>query len=165
MNWKFFFSLLGVITLFAVQLALVKTLPGGDYFYLSLTVLVFIVVLFGLDTALFWWLSIGFLTDLFSFNFFGFYTLLMLVVLLLINFLYNSVLTNRSLYAFLLLTVAATLLYDLSSYLAFSLPWQNFVGQEIKRLGANLLLTIIIFYGITLLSHRLRPVFLIRSKS
>lgn len=165
MNWKFFFSLLGVITLFAVQLALVKTLPGGDYFYLSLTVLVFIVVLFGLEVALFWWLSIGFLTDLFSFNFFGFYTLLMLVVLLLINFLYNSVLTNRSLYAFLLLTVAATLLYDLSSYLAFSLPWQNFVGQEIKRLGANLLLTIIIFYGITLLSHRLRPVFLIRSKS
>ncbi len=165
MNIKFIFGLLAAITLFTAQLALVAALPGGHYFYVSLVVLVFIMVLGGLETAAWWFLLNGFLLDLFAFKFFGFYTLLFAVILTAVYLLFNNVLTNRSLYAFLLLVAVAVLFYDLASYLVLGLSWQNFFIMELKRLGANLLLTIVIFYAITLLSYRLRPVFLIRTKN
>jgi hypothetical protein len=79
-------------------------------------------------------------------------------------FLLNNVLTNRSLYAFLFLTAVASLLFDLVNYAVFALPWHNFLVEELKRLAVNFTVTIIIFYLITWLSYRLRPVFLIRAK-
>ena len=165
MSYKFIFSLLGSIVLFAAQLALVEALPFGGYLCLSLVVLVFIVVLFDMETAIFWFLTNGFLLDLFSFKLFGFHTVLMLVILSVVYFLLNNILTNRSLYAYLLLVAGTILLYDLAGYIVFGLPWNNFFILEVKKIGANFLLTTLIFYSIGVLSTRLRPVFLIRSRN
>jgi len=165
MNFKLVLGILAFVSLFALQLSFIKALPNGSYFYLSLVVLVFIVVLFGLEKALFWFLLNGFLLDLFAFKYFGFYTLLFVIILGVVYFLLSSVLTNRSLYAFLLLVATAVILYDVANYLVFSLSWHGFFSQELKRLLANFAITIIIFYSISLLSYRLRPVFLVRGKN
>jgi len=162
MRWSIIFYFLGVVGLFVLEQAWLRALPGGAYLNLTLVILIFILVLFGLERALPWWLAAGFLNDLFSFHYFGFYTLLFLVIALSTYFLLNNVLTNRSLYVFLFLTAAASLIFDLANYLVFALPWSDFLMEELKRLGGNFLATIVIFYLVGWLSYRLRPVFLIR---
>jgi len=164
MNIKWILATVGALAVFACQLALVAAVPGGSYVYLSLIGLIFIVVLFDLSAAVFWFLLNGFLLDLFSFHWFGFYTALMMVILLMIYFLISNFLTNRSLYVFLLLTTVAVLVYDSATYTVFALSWHDFLSQEGKRLVINWLLTALVFYCLGAVSYRLRPVFLIRHK-
>lgn len=162
MSFKLLFVFIGMVVLFGAQTALAKSLPGGVYVNLSLVVLIFLLVLFGLEQAWFCWLLSGFLADLFSFRLFGFYTVLFCAILLLVYWLLSNVLTNRSLYSFLLIITLVTLIYDASNWLVFGLPADNLVPSELKRLLANWLVTIISFYIVSWMSYRLKPVFLIK---
>lgn len=165
MKIKIILGLIAFVSLFVWQMAFIKALPGGQYFYVPLVVLVFILVSFNLENAVLWFLLYGFLLDLFSFRFFGFYTLLMMVILLIAYFLLSNVFTNRSLYVYCLLVAVSVLLYDFGNYLMFGWSWSGLLNLELKRLLANFLLTTVMFYAFGLLSHRLRPVFLIRNKN
>lgn len=151
-----------MVALFGVQTALVKSVPGGIYLNLSLVVLIFWLVLFGLEQAWFCWLISGFLSDLFSFKLFGFYTVLFCLLLLLVYWLLSNVLTNRSLYSFLLIAAIVTIIYDGATWLVFGAPADNLLSHEIKRLIANWLATIAAFYIVSWMSYRLKPVFLIK---
>ena len=152
------------IALFALQIAGIHSLPGGLYFNLLAVILVFYLVLFGWEKALPWFLFSGFLFDIFSFKLFGFYMLLFAVILILVYWLLTYVLTNRSLYSFLLLIAAVMIVYDVAVTVAFNLSWQNFFIEELRRLGANFLLTVVGFYLVSYFSYRLRPVFLVKNK-
>lgn len=162
MSLKYLFIFIGMAVLFVAQTALAKSLPGGVYINLSLVVLVFLLVLFGLEQAVGYWLISGFLMDLFSFKLFGFYTVLFGALLLLVYWLLNNVLTNRSLYSFLLIVTLVTVLYDGANWLVFGLPADNLLGSEFKRLLANWLITVVSFYVVSWMSYRLKPVFLIK---
>lgn len=151
-----------MVALFSVQVALTKSLPGGLYLNLSLVVLIFLLVLFGLEQAWFCWLLSGFLADLFSFKLFGFYTILFCLLLLLVYWLLSNVLTNRSLYSFLLIVAIVTVIYDGATWLVGGMPTDNLLSSEIKRLAANWLATIVAFYVVSWMSYRLKPVFLIK---
>jgi hypothetical protein len=159
---RIFLIFVGIVALFGVQTALTKSLPGGLYLNLSLVVLIFLLVLFGLEQAWFCWLLSGFLADLFSFKLFGFYTILFCALLLLVYWLLSNVLTNRSLYSFLLIAAIVTIIYDGAIWLVFGLPADNLLSNEIKRLIANWLATIAAFYVVSWMSYRLKPVFLIK---
>lgn len=162
MSFKYVLIFIGMVALFGVQTALVKSLPGGIYFNLSLIVLIFWLVLFGLEQAWFCWLVSGFLADLFSFRLFGFYTILFCLLLLLVYWLLSNVLTNRSLYSFLLIAAIVTIIYDSATWLIVGIPADNLLFDEFKRLVANWLATIVVFYLVSWMSYRLKPVFLIK---
>lgn len=162
MSPKYLFIFIGMLVLFGVQTALAKSLPGGVYINLSLVILIFLLVLFGLEQAIFCWLLSGFLADLFSFRLFGFYTILFCLILFLVYWLLSNVLTNRSLYSFLLIVSLVTVIYDVATWLVFGLPVNDILSNEIKRLVANFLITIIAFYLVSWMSYRLKPVFLIK---
>ena len=162
MSLKVFFIFIGMVVLFGLQTALAKSLPGGVYVNLSLVVLIFLLVFFGFEQAIGCWLLSGFLADLFSFKLFGFYTVLFSLLFLFVYWLLSNVLTNRSLYSFLLIVTMVTIIYDASSWLVFGLPDNNLLGVEMKRLVANWLITIISFYIVSWMSYRLKPAFLVR---
>ncbi len=162
MSFKYFFIFIGLVILFGLQTALIKSLPGGVYLNLSLVVLIFLLVVFGLEQAWFCWLTSGFLADLFSFKLFGFYTFLFCAILLLVYWLLSNVLTNRSLYSFLLIVATVTVIYDVASWLVFGLPVGNLLLIEGKHLFANFLATITAFYVVSWMSYSLKPVFLIK---
>jgi hypothetical protein len=162
MSFKIFFIFVGMVALFGLQTALTKSLPGGIYINLSLVILIFLLVLFGLEQTIGCWLLSGFLVDLFSFRLFGFYTVLFCGILLFVYWLLSNVLTNRSLYSFLLIITMVTVIYDAANWLVFGFPADNLMGTEIKRLLANWVVTIISFYIVSWMSYRLKPVFLIK---
>lgn len=168
MYWKLLFNLLLALGLFTLQASFLNVLPIVSYLNLVLVVLIFVLVLRELDWAIAWWLFLAFCFDVFAFQSFGIHLLAYGVVLILTYILLINFVTNRSLYSLLLLVGIATVIYNLAiifaSYLVgfvskldFSVNFWTAVGWQ---LVANLLMTAIIFYTLSLFSKRFKPVFL-----
>ena len=169
---KVLINLLIWLAIMISQLAFLPNLPlGWNYLNLLLVTLVFVLLLLPWPWAVAWWLASAWLLDIFSFQSFGLYLIVLALTCLTVYWLLINFFTNYSLYACLVLTATATLLYDFG-YLVWPILWSNWLGQsgqslnngfwflEAQRLFANLLLTIIFFYILNFLSHRFRPVFL-----
>lgn len=155
-----------------LQLSLVNSLPYV-FSRINIILLALILFLFFLDfrKVVLLALGLGFLTDLFSFQLFGFYSLTLFLVVILADFLLANWFTNRSTYSFLALTFFTTLFYNFILYFLFYLSnflsdsgfflwqtnfWQGLGLELIWSIGIILLF----FWVINLTTTRLKPVFL-----
>lgn len=175
MYLKFFLNLILLISLVIFQISFISGLPlWFSNFNFILVVLIFILVFGGLKTAIFWSLGAGFLLDIYSFLFFGFYLTSLFFTILIINFLLVNFFTDRSLYSFIALSFFSFVFYnfflnsiififsflnDQILFFAFSKNfWSNFLIQIIL----NLIVVFLIFYLVNFISRRFKPVFLIK---
>lgn len=114
--WQLIFYSFLVSAAAIIQFTLIFALPSFfSAMNLVLIVLVFTLFFYDFRSALGATLIAGFWLDLFSFNFFGFYILILFLTILLANWALSSWLTNRSLYSFLALILIATISYNLIS--------------------------------------------------
>lgn len=168
---QIFFMVLLFSSVAIVQFSFIFSLPSiFSQINLVLIVLISCLFFFTFKTALFAAVVFGFWLDLYSFNFFGLYLLLFIMIVLLADWTLKAWLTNRSLYSFLLLILVATLGYGLISGLLFYFSgasfgafflwngsfWSNLFYQAFSSAVAGLL----IFSLAGALTRRFQPFFL-----
>lgn len=164
-----------VLGLSTAQLAFIGGLP--DIFSglnLVIAALVFTLALKDFTSAALIAVGIGFIEDIYSFHPFGLHLISLFLTITLINFLFVSFLTNRSLYSFIALVTLANLIYIfVQEALTLGLNYysggggglalgMNFWTNAVYAIILNLFLTVIIFYLINFISQRFKPVFLVR---
>ncbi len=164
-----------ILLLLIIQVAFISGLP--TYFSNFNLVLVILIMILGFSSfrnALLWSVTVGFLWDMFSFSLFGLHVFTLVASVFLANFLLENFLTNRSLYTFLALTIAVSLLHEfLSSVISFlfavfldqslSLHFSSdFWVDEFFKVLVNMALAFVLFYIISFFSKRFKPMFLIR---
>lgn len=172
---KYFTIIFYIAIIFLVvllQLSLVNSLP---YIFsrINIVLLSLIVFLFFLDfrTVVFLALGLGLLSDIFSFQFFGFYSLALVLTIFLADFLLANWFTNRSAYSFLALTFFTTLFYNFVLYSLFYFShflseqgfflWRiNFWAGLGLELFWNAVLIFLFFWVMNLTTNKLKPVFL-----
>ncbi|MFA6170962.1 MAG: hypothetical protein WCW77_03495 [Patescibacteria group bacterium] len=169
-----FFLVLGLLT---AQFGLVSGLPGIlPGINLIIASLIFTLALADFPAAAYLALGAGLIEDIYSFLPFGLHLGSLFLTLIAVNFLYKSFFTNRSLYSFAALTALANLAY-LFTQKIIELIINYFSGAGIKAdfsvnfwleaasiVILNIILTAVIFYIVNYLSHRFKPVFLVRRK-
>ncbi|KKR14608.1 MAG: hypothetical protein UT42_C0023G0010 [Candidatus Falkowbacteria bacterium GW2011_GWA2_39_24] len=170
MYLRLLFHFLILSWLLIVQLTILPNLPWGlHYLNLILVILIFTLLLFDFNWSVGWWLASAWLLSLFGFHGFVGPLIVATINFSLIYWLLISFFTNRSLYALLFLVSLALLINDLGLYLFdylrnLSQDWPIIKMQggwwllEAKKLGANLILTIILFYIFNFFSRRFRPI-------
>lgn len=170
---RIFINFLLLIGLVIIQISFINGLPTVfKNINLIIIVLVFILGLVGFNSAFWWAVGAGLFLDIFSFLPFGINLLCLLATLLLINFLLTNFFTNRSLYSFLVLNFFYTLIFrffvislnyivDSFAKKNFAIHYNlNFLINESSALILNFILVVIIFYLLSFLSVRFKPVFL-----
>lgn len=107
--------LIAVISFFVIfQFSFISALPNPfRQFNLVLIVLIFILFFLDFRLSVFSSLIAGFWLDILYFNFFGFYLLILFIMVLLAQWILKNWLTNRSLYTLLALMVGLTFFYNL----------------------------------------------------
>lgn len=166
-----------IFILAAFQLSFISGLPAFfSSLNLILVALVFILGLFGLDIALVWAIGLGFLSDIFSFSPFGLHIVCLPAAVMLVDYLLVRFFTDKSLYSFLALTAAATVIYEIllnGLWLAVNtisgegmeFVFNKFFWQSKASLIAlNLFASFVVFYFIGFISQKFKPVFLIKHK-
>lgn len=167
---KIFAYLVSIIVIALVQISFISALPGWlDGFNVILLLLLFMIGLQNFEIALWWAFGLGLVLDFFSFSFFGAYTLSLLIVVVLIQFLLKNFITNRSLYSFLTACFFALFFYELFIWLFTSAPALFFADSvrtavstwlegEIKVLAINLIAVPPIYFLVKKFSKKLKPV-------
>lgn len=166
-----------ILGLASIQFSFISGLPAWfNSLNIILIALIFVLSLYGIDTAFWWAIGAGFFMDIFSFSPYGIYLAGLCLATIAAYFLLNNFFTNRSLYSFLALTFMTTILYELVlNFLDFLIKsffadnvyffmkkafWLGLVSQ----IALNLIFVIIIFYFINLTSNKLKPAFLVKKK-
>ena len=170
-QWFFYFLLFSLIAI--IQAAFVSSLPSAYFaINLPLAALLFSLLFFNKDTTLIFAMFMGFWLDILSFNFFGLHTIVLSAVVLLIDFILNNWLTNRSLYSLLVLSALSAIIYNILLYslVAFSESGQGgsnlfffqpyFWIQLSWQILWNAVFMILLFSLANSLSKHLKPFFL-----
>ncbi len=164
--------LISVISFFVLlQFSLISALPDPfRQFNLILIVLIFILFFLDFRLSLFSALISGFLLDVISFNFFGFYLLILLLTLLLAQWILKNWLTNRSFYTLCALMLGLTFVYNVlaafilflasSGFNSFFLWQSNFWLKVAYQIMWSLLSALVLFNLAVMSSKRIRPFFL-----
>lgn len=170
-------NLILIMSLVMLQLAFVGELPGMlSDLNLVIVTLLFVLVLSGLRHSIVWAITAGYLLDVLTFQSFGLYLVTLTLTILVAYFLLNSFFTDRSMYSLIVLTFLTTLINEIfwllivnllkligleSSISFFNL---DFLSNLIAQLVLNVIACVLIFQTVNFISHKLKPVFLIRSK-
>lgn len=164
-----------VLGIASVQLAFIGGLP--DIFTglnLIIAALVFTLALKDFSSAAIIAVGVGLVEDIYSFQPFGLHLFSLFLTLLIINFLYVSFFTNRSLYSFVALATLGNLIYiflekiaslGLNYYLGAGeglALGKNFLFSALNSVILNIFFIIAVFYIINFISQRFKPVFLVR---
>ena len=170
--WRFIFYFLLVWVLVITQIGFINSLPyGWNRIDLIIWGLILFLFFFDYKVTLGLALGMGFLLDIFSFEFFGIYLLTLFLTVLISEFLLNNFFTNRSTYSFLALTFFTTLFYNFTFYLlvyvgrfledkAFFLFTANFwLGLSLEIIWSSVFVWFF-FMVMNLTTNRLKPVFL-----
>lgn len=121
-TWQVVFYSLLISIVALIQASFINNLPGWlQDINLLLITLVFALFFYDFRTAIAVALIGGFWSEIFSFNFFGFYLVVLFFTLVFTHWILRTWLTNRSLYSFLVLIFLATLFYNLVA--ALMLYW------------------------------------------
>ncbi|MFA6394064.1 MAG: hypothetical protein WCW25_04295 [Patescibacteria group bacterium] len=169
----FFFLILGLCTL---QIAFIGGLPSVfSGLNVVIVALIFILALKDFSRAAILAVGAGLIEDVYSFSPFGLHIVSFFLTLLAVHFLYVSFFTNRSLYSFLALASLASLTYILLEKItaifagyfsgqAISFFGWGFLSSIFRAVVLNVLLAAAVFYVINFISHRFKPVFLVRRR-
>jgi len=174
---KIVLNIILVIILAIVQIAFISGLPSWfSNLNLILIVLVFVLGLIGFQSAWWWSIGLGILLDIYHFLPFGIFLISLSSAILLTNFLLTNFFTNRSLYSFLALTTLAGIFYNIILYfLSFISNFFNISSMfidingsvlidEARGLAVNIAAAFFIYFFLSLISNRLKPVFLLKGK-
>lgn len=170
---KILLNLLAVLILGIIQVSFLTTWPPPiNALNLILSLVIFLGVIVDYRRSLVLAFAGGLFLDLFSFNTFGLVTLAMILVAITVNFLFNEIFTNRSLYSLLILGSTGILIYNIlitvgnffahffGFGLAVSLDWIYFSGLA-WQLFLNVLILTIIFFIFHFSTGRLKANFLL----
>jgi len=166
-------SIFSAAILAICQFSFISSLP----LYLAnlnfvVVVLIFVLVLNGLEKCLWWTAVAAFLFEVYAFSPFGAYFISYFAALVAADFLLNNFFTDRSLYSFSALVFFATIFYNFifsiiiylfgiftggAGILFFKVYFWKILGIE---LALNLFAGAILFYVSSLINRKLRPVFL-----
>ncbi len=156
-----------IVLISILDITLVSELPWGlARISLLPVMLVFVFLLGNLRLAAWWVLIGGFMLELFNFGMYGFYYIGLLCSLVVINILFERVMTNRSLYSISVVTASSLLTYDLVLLAKHTLENNHlvslrmFVTEELTSVGFGVIIALIFFYILNIVTRRLRPVFL-----
>jgi hypothetical protein len=172
---KYLLILLGAAALALLQFSFISALPWPfSNLNLSLTVIIFSFLLFDKEDVWLIALFLGFFLDVWFFHPFGTIILSLFFSAIVLYLILENLLTNRSVYSFLLLTIIAVIsdtlftrifliIFDWSGssasrFLSSSLFWESLVWNLIL----NLIIVGVIFSLLAILSRRLKPFFLKR---
>ncbi|MFA5021988.1 MAG: hypothetical protein WC508_02845 [Patescibacteria group bacterium] len=170
------FNIVGIFVVGIVQVSLLTTWPPPvSSLNLILSLVIFLAVIVNYQKGLWWALGAGLFLELYSAYSFGTTTLSLLAVVILINFLFSNLFTNRSLYSLLILGFIGTLSYNLfilffnalalisgsSSYFLIFDFWSQFFWQPLF----NTLILAIIFFTFHISTGRLKNIFLFPSNA
>ncbi len=167
MKKTFLAQAIAIIFAGLVDVVFVGSLPYGFHsLHIVVLGIVFASLLTNVRVAAWWALGGGLILELFSFRFFGSHLIALFLVLLLVFFLFEKVVTNRSVYSLFISVLAATALYDLI-FLLFDywsgvelLPGLDLLKAFGISLACNGVIALAMFYIFNLATRRLRPVFL-----
>ena len=157
----------------SMQVGFIDSLPGAmSNFDLVILFLLVLLMIYDVSLAFYFGLLIGYLLDISSFSGFGLHMFSLQLVLAVSFLLLSRVLTNRSLYSFLMLVLIASIVNWLSlrlgdlflfgmlgferNYFFNSAAWKNFAW----KIGLNMVFGTIAFQSAMFVSKKLRPVFL-----
>ena len=155
------------------QIGFIYGLPIGlKNLNVVLVAIIFILGFNSFELALGWAVGAGILLDIYLFMPFGVNTISLIASLTLINFLLANFFTNRSLYSFLLLILITTISFNFSiillNYLVSSFSERKFdislnlnlLINQLSGILLNFICVIVVFYLLSFLSERYKPVFL-----
>lgn len=158
------------------QFAFISSLPTPfSALNILLVFLVFALLIKGPDYALLAALYLGFLSDVFFYMPFGTHMIGFVLALYLTNFLFVNFFTNRSLYAFLGLSVSATVFlfvfsllfnyfFSVFGFSSFFSPGKEFLKFFSFQIILNVVFVALSFYLINFFNNSFRPVFLLNKK-
>ncbi|MFP4515125.1 MAG: hypothetical protein ACLFNO_03935 [Parcubacteria group bacterium] len=141
---------------------------------LPLILLILIVILGRKDYYLYFAFLIGFIFDVFSFDIFFIYIFSFLITAIASRYLQLSFFTNRSIYAFIVITAFATVIFNFSYQIINSIVdmyqvsgsfflTQTWFWQTLAyKLILHSLIIIVLFYILNFTTRRLRPYLLER---
>jgi len=173
---KFFTRLLFFTIIAIFQLSFIDSLP---ILFSSINLIIIMMVFsteFSQEDKISWWfLFAGFLFDIYSPLFFGFFICFLPIVFLFTKIIASNILTNKSLYSFLLLTLLSVLFYNIlfNSIIYISSiftdnHWKLFILSKSFYINLlfgvvlNMLASAILFYGAGLVTKRFKSVFLFK---
>jgi hypothetical protein len=160
---KLIFTILAILVVFVVQ---ISVLPSISWFlprliFLPLILISFIALLGNLGLAFFVACLLGIILDFYSPYFFGFYTLVFLLVVLVIKFFHLNFLQHKNLSSLLAANIFSLIIFQTAClfYAFFSgssgLSWRQwlfFFGQ----VGVHCLLIAIIYFLPGPLGHKMK---------
>jgi cell shape-determining protein MreD len=160
-------NVLAIALIGVIEVCLFGSLPFGLWrLHLLPLLLIFIFLFTNIRVAAWWALGGGLVLELFSFYHFGTYIVLLWLVLAIIYFLFEKVMTDRSVFSVVTVAAVITLVCDLFRLLLdynaaqVTAPFSSLLERLVLSLVVNVVAAIIIFYISNLASRRLRPVFL-----
>lgn len=107
------------LSLALMQFSFSSALPGvGQYINPGLIALVFILFFLGPKSALYFAFVFGIFLDILTYQFFGLYTVALVVAVLAVAFVLHNLLTNKSIYSLAASIIVFTFVYNL--FLAIS---------------------------------------------
>ncbi len=153
------------------QFSLISAWPSWfGQINLVLIFLIFTLFFFGFRVALWAAFVLGFWLDLISFQFFGFFIIVLLTTAGLAQLMLKNWLTNRSLYSFFVLILAATILYNFlvaclfyftaADYTRFFLVQKDFWLALFEQGAWSLLAALLSYHLVAALNRKLQPFFL-----
>lgn len=153
------------------QLSFIYSLPSVfSQINLVVIALVFTLFFFGIRSALAVAVISGLWFDIYSFSFFGAYISIFILIVIFSEWILRSRLTNRSLYSFLLLMLAATVAYSFAYtiliYAAGLYPgrfflWRgSFWSDLFYQALSGEIISLLLFNLAAVLTRRFQPFFL-----
>ena len=123
-----YFFILSIVA-FVLQVSFFNAL---SFPFFRINLILFLVIWFFIfrdfKSSLFLALFCGFFLDLFSFSFFGVYTITFFLSLIIAKLAWNNLFTNRSVYSFSLMTIIFASFYNIFLYSILFLGEKNFFG-------------------------------------
>lgn len=170
---KIFFHLLLSLLISLIQISFIQSwMSWLGYFNLVLVALIFVLSLSGLDKALLWAGTAGFIHDIYSFLPFGLFISIFILSALAANLLLKSFLTDRSLFSFWGLILLVLFVFNFLFYsgvyvinlytveMPFFLASRDFWIYFLRGSVFSLVVVFVFFYSSHFISNRLNAVFL-----
>lgn len=164
---KILTNIIILIALGITQVSFLSTwLFPVDSLNLILSLIIFVTVIISYEKGLWWAFGLGIFLELYSALPFGIISLSLFFVVILINFLFSHIFTNRSFYSLLILGLIGTIFYNSVMFLFYLILlitdfnvsffnfnfWLDFIWQPIL----NVIILSVVFFTCYISTNRLK---------
>lgn len=172
---KNFFIFFVIVSVQIIQSSFIDPFTNGiPPINLNLLFLTLLAFRLNLVPLLWWSLMAGALQDLNSILPFGTFSVITIITVITLYFLLKNLLTNKSLFPFILMSVAGTIIFNslilLASYILYSLGYEGISLYQIPRVWTGIILqsvinglsALILFLTLRSFTKRFQNQFLVR---